>query len=188
MADIGLATALLGLGQASAARQADDYLMQLLPRSQLSSGDEFPQCGASPRPAGEQRPPAMSTNQELTSWLGRARRRARCPRRRGGRRPRQTPPREWVERQRRRRSGGGSWCQLTLLQAIPAPWSLDPPPRPPPRAPPAADPRSYIPPAADLGDVGFLSGRVDGDDVGRPTGGVQAARVGTPRAARRQHV
>ena len=63
--------------------------------------------------------------------------------------------------------GGGNWCQLTLLQAILAPWSLDPPPRPPSRAPPAAD----------LGDVGFLSGGMDGDDAGRLAGGVQAARA-----------
>ena len=73
--------------------------------------------------------------------------------------------------------GGGNWCQLTLLQAIPAPWSLDPPPRLPSRAPLAADPRSYIPLAADLGDVGFLSGGMDGDDAGRLAGGVQAARA-----------
>jgi hypothetical protein len=37
--------------------------------------------------------------------------------------------------------------KATLLQAMPAPSSLDPPPRPPSRAPSATDPRSQTPPA-----------------------------------------
>lgn len=71
---------------------------------------------------------------------------------------------EEVEKRRRRlvRSlQGGS----TLLQAIPAPPSLDPPPRPPSRAAPAADPRSQAPQAADLGVRASASGGGGGGDA-----------------------
>lgn len=40
---------------------------------------------------------------------GRTHRHARCPRRRGGRRPSQTPLRKWAERRRRKSGGGACW-------------------------------------------------------------------------------
>ena len=56
MAVIGLVATMQGLGLLSVARQVDNYLMELLARSQLSGYDEFPHVQAS-RPVAPARAP-----------------------------------------------------------------------------------------------------------------------------------